>query len=83
MAGGKDTPPSLEEFAKTNSPRPGVPSWCDSLPEEVREQIISADASATTVLDWLESLGYEGGTVQKVDNWRRNMRQKRGWRPKS
>jgi len=80
MSGGKEKPPSLEEFAKENSMRPGVKSWCDGLPEEIREQIIVADASAATVCNWLESLGYEGATVQKIDNWRRNMRQKRGWR---
>lgn len=83
MASGKKQPPSLEEFAKHNALRPGIQSWCDTLPEDVREQIITADASATTVLDWLESMGFEGGSVQKVDGWRRNMRQRRGWRPKS
>lgn len=83
MTTRKNQQVSLTEFAKTNTLRTGIASWCDSLPDDIKEQLINADVSATVAFEWLQRQGFTGGTVQRVYTWRRNVRRERGWRSES
>jgi hypothetical protein len=67
-----DKPQSLHEFVAANPKVTGYKSWCDTLPDEIKAQILSApDASATQILEWLHSIGYPDATHSRVDGWRR------------
>jgi hypothetical protein len=68
-----DEPPSsLAAFAETNAPRRG--SYMDSLPPEIRDQVVRSygqGISAAVVARWLQSSGYPRVTIGMVDVWRR------------
>ena len=76
----KDSP-RLEDFAN-DSKRPSL-MWCDRLPVDIQEQIVTTDCTARVAARWLLGLGYEDVTDQKVDVWRRKKRLERGWEPGS
>ena len=63
---------NLDEFAAQHQRQ--TYSWCDDLPAEVQESIITTDCSVRTVVMWLKSQGYENATTAKVDVWRRGKR---------
>jgi hypothetical protein len=71
---------SLDAWLEQNTrPRP---SFWNDLPEDIREQIISSDASSKRITEWLVSIGYDGtnlpeATPQKIDAPRRKERQRR------
>lgn len=67
--------PSLEEFAKDNGGRQAR-RWCDDLPDDVKAQILSSDASTAVVVRWLLSLGHDEASYGKVDTWRRSERER-------
>jgi len=56
---------SLDDFAR-ESGRRRMPRWVDSLPDDVRAQIVASDASATVVTRWLHSLGFDEATAARV-----------------
>lgn len=62
--------PSLAEFA-ASVPDPRKVKWCDTLPEDVRQQLLATDCSANVAAKWLNALGYPEATPQKVANWLR------------
>jgi hypothetical protein len=62
--------PSLAEFA-ASIPDPRKVKWCDSLPEDIKAQLIATECSANVAARWLRSLGYEEATQQKVSSWLR------------
>ena len=69
---------SLDEFAAANPRRtPGYGAYIDSLPEDMRQQILDSKAGHATVAKWLHGLGHERVTQQQVGNWRR----RNGWQP--
>jgi hypothetical protein len=74
MAAQKGTP-SLAQFAADSSRAPI--KWCDRLPVDVQEQLIETDCSAAVAVDWLLSLGHEGATQNKIQNWRKAKRDER------
>jgi hypothetical protein len=63
---------NLDEFAAQHQPT--THSWCDDLPAEVQESIITTDCSVRVVVMWLKSQGYENASTGKVDLWRRGKR---------
>jgi signal recognition particle GTPase len=66
--------PGLSEFAeqlKSEEKR----CYLDSIPEEIQEQLITADVSVEIARKWLRSIGYE---ATGLDSWRRNKRVERG-----
>lgn len=67
--------PSLDEFAEANTPRAGIKSYLDTLPEDVQAQLLSSKAGHSTAAKWLHELGYSKATQDIVSRWRR----KRGW----
>lgn len=67
--------PTLDEFAEANETRTGYGSFIDTLPDDVRAQIMASKAGHVTVVKWLHSLGYERATQQMVSGWRR----REGW----
>jgi hypothetical protein len=75
MAASKGTP-SLAEFA-ASVPDPRKCKWVDTLPEDVRAQLLATDCSANVAAMWLHALGYEEATQQKVANWLRANRDRR------
>lgn len=56
---------------------PRARSWCDTLPEDVRQQLIDVDCSVAVAVRWLKGLGFDEATNSKVDNWRRRERSDR------
>lgn len=67
-----EKPQRLDEFVKTNPTRSGYKSWCDALPDDIKQQILdSPDASVTQIVAWLRSIGYADVTHSRVDGWRR------------
>ena len=56
---------SLEDYRTGTVWTP--PRWVDSLPEEVRAEILASTAGATVVCRWLKDhLGYTEATVNRV-----------------
>jgi|GEM_PF-6482817 len=68
-----DKRPALADFAKAHKRQHKC--WADSLPEEVRAEIMAnADVAVSTVVKWLHELGYREASVGKIDVWRRRQR---------
>lgn len=67
-------PSSLTEFA-AELQRSKQNAYCDTLPAEVQEQLITADVSAAVCKAWLISLGFE---ARGVESWRQKKRAERG-----
>jgi hypothetical protein len=69
--------PDLAEFARTFEARSGPKAWCETLPDDVKEQIRSTmgTVSSRLVVRWLQSIGYPEATLSKVEHWRRNQAQ--------
>ena len=65
---------SLEEFAAKHGGR-RTTRWCDTLPEDVKAQIRTSDASTMVIVRWLQSLGFDA-SYGKVDTWRRSERER-------
>ena len=61
---------SLEDFAAARKPR----RWADSLPAEIVAEIKASDAPVAAVLAWLETIGVEGATKNKVTELVRSLR---------
>lgn len=71
---GTPKPPSLTEFAATQ-PDPRSRKWADSLPEDIKDQIVGAKGvSSRVIAEWLVSLGYTEASYAKVDGFRRDNR---------
>lgn len=70
---------NLDEFAAQHQRQ--THSWCDDLPADVQESIITTDCSVRVVVMWLRSQGYENATTGKVDLWRRGKRIEREQQP--
>ena len=68
--------PTLAEFAGAYGGRRTV-KWCDSLPDEVKQEMLESDASTQIVVKWLQALGYDEASYGKVDGWRRGQRERR------
>lgn len=64
--------PTLEEFAAADSTRTGSKSYIDTLPADVREQLLRSSAGHAAATRWLRSLGYERATQNMVAHWRNN-----------
>lgn len=69
--------PSLDEFAVGRERRKGRASFWSTLPAEVREQIVTSDASTAVAVEWLHDLGYEAASFGNVDPHRRQERRNR------
>lgn len=65
---------TLDEFAAADSTRTGTKSYIDTLPDDVRRQLVESSASHASATRWLHSLGYQRATQQMVAGWRRNSR---------
>ena len=61
---------SLDEFMADRAPR----RWADTLPAEVVAEIKASTASGANVLLWLDSIGIEGGTSNKIADLLRALR---------
>jgi hypothetical protein len=68
--------PSLDEWLVENAPLRSS-YWNDVLPDDVKEQLITSDASTARCVAWLQSIGFEDATAQKIDTQRRKERQRR------
>lgn len=66
---------SLDEFAEAEGVKPGPKGYLDSLPEDVRRQLLESKVGHSAALRWLHSLGYERATLNIVTKWR----QANGW----
>jgi hypothetical protein len=51
---------------------------CDTLPEDVQEELIISPVSTAVAAKWLRKNGYE---ATGLDSWRRNKRAARGIQP--
>lgn len=69
--------PSLDEFAVGKERRKGRASFWSTLPADVREQIVTSDASTAVAVEWLHELGYEAASFGNVDPQRRQERRNR------
>lgn len=69
--------PSLDEFAVGKERRKGRASFWSTLPADVREQIVTSEASTAVAVEWLHDLGYEAASFGNVDPQRRQERRKR------
>ena len=69
--------PSLDEFAVGKERRKGRASFWSTLPPDVREQIVTSEASTAVAVEWLHDLGYEAASFGNVDPQRRQERRKR------
>lgn len=61
--------PTLQEYADARPMRHGLGAWFESLPEDVQKQAIEgwkAGLGQTIILEWLQSLGFEGATKGRV-----------------
>lgn len=65
--------PSLEDYRRK---KPGYVSAIDTLPDEVRDQLLSSTVGHAPATRWLHDIGYTDITAQVVGNWRRS----HGWR---
>lgn len=57
--------PTLNEYQKSNHSGPRG-RWVDSLPEEIKTQIMASTAGERVITLWLLELGYDGATDSKV-----------------
>ena len=62
--------PSLDEFAASDPVRTGSRSYLDTLPDDIREQLLASTAGHSTAARWLKSLGFERASQQMVQIWR-------------
>lgn len=69
---------SLDEFAVGRTRRNGLPSFWSTLPEDVREQLVTSSVPTAVAVEWLLALGYESASFGKVDPHRREERRRRG-----
>lgn len=69
---------SLDEFAVGRERRKGRPSYWSTLPDEVREQLVTSSAPTAVAVEWLHSLGFDGATFANIDPQRRQERRRRG-----
>lgn len=68
--------PDLTAYAAAQKRRTGPRAYCDTLPDDIQEQILRSEHVTTTVVcRWLRSLGYEDATVAKISHWRRTRTQ--------
>lgn len=68
-----DKRPALADFAKANKREHKC--WADSLPEDVRAEILAnSDVAVSTIVKWLQELGFREASVGKIDVWRRRQR---------
>ena len=70
------TLPSLDEFAAARKPVGKTAFWW-SLPDEIREEIITSGAASETVVLWLHELGWTDASFGKVDPYRRKAKHER------
>lgn len=73
-------PQSLNDWLADNE-LPRASFW-NSLPDDIREQLVVSTASNKRAAEWLVSIGYDGtdlpeATAQKIDTQRRKERQRR------
>ena len=69
----KPTGRTLTDFAADHHLRSGPKAWCETLPEDVKDQIRNTIGSVSSrlVVRWLHELGYRQATLSKVEHWRR------------
>lgn len=66
---------SLDEYAEANPQRAGMKAYLDTLPDNIREQLLTSPASHRQAADWLQGLGHDRVTRNMVQHWRT----KNGW----
>jgi hypothetical protein len=66
-------PSSLDEFAGRGL-RKGE-SYLDTLPDDIKAQLIESKVGHTDACRWLRSLGYSDAGRKMVENWRKD----HGW----
>jgi hypothetical protein len=73
MAG--DRRPSLDEYAAQQQ-RPARVAFWNTLPDELRAEVLGSSAPTTVVVDWLIELGWTDATFGKIDPYRRRDRRR-------
>ena len=68
---------SLDEFAVGKERRKGRASFWSTLPDEVREELVTSDAPTAIAVQWLHDLGFSSATFGNVDPQRRHERRNR------
>lgn len=62
-----NSPISLKDFTEATR-NGGSGRWCDTLPEELKEEIIASNAGSKVVSDWLKTVHNLGdATPKKVE----------------
>ena len=69
--------PSLDEFAVGKERRRGRASFWSTLPDEVREELVTSDAATAIAVQWLHEIGYPSASFGNVDPQRRQERRNR------
>lgn len=69
MPASKPEPPTLDEFAEGRDRPRG--SFLDTLPEDVKAQLMGSPAAPRIAAEWLHTLGHTRATSQMVYEWRR------------
>ena len=70
ISSGTSKVKSLAEFVEARKPR----KWADGLPPEIVSQIAASNAPVAAIQAWLDSIGIEGTTKNKVTDLVRNLR---------
>lgn len=55
----------LDQFIENEKNRSN--RWIDTLPEEVRSQILESNAGAAQISRWLINIGFQDATARKVE----------------
>jgi len=76
MTAKKDAPLilSLDDFAGQVAAE-RTRCYCDTLPDDIQEQLVNADVSTAVAAAWLERIGFES---TGLESWRRKKRAERG-----
>ena len=57
----------LDDYQKQHKPGNRRGRWIDTLPDDIRSEIMASDAGARVITGWLLGLGFDGATESKVE----------------
>jgi hypothetical protein len=67
---------SLDDFQKKHRAGARTGKWVDRLPDEIKTEIMASTAGARVVTMWLQDLGYDDATENKVEQIIRDRRRR-------
>lgn len=59
--------PRLDDYQKQHKSGNRTGRWIDTLPDDIRSEIMASDAGARVITGWLLGLGFDGATESKVE----------------